>query len=115
MRSNIDGAFLFDNVLMAGNRLGVLKKTLTGTYAIPADAPHILALDPGGGAREVNLPASPSEGDFFIIKNTADAAEVITLEDSGSTALTPACTFTQNEVCFVFYAGGAWHFFVGVA
>jgi len=115
MRSNLDAAVIADCLMLNGNRLGTSIQTLTGTTAIPPDAPHVLAWDPGGGAREVNLPASPQSGDFYIIVNTADAAEVITLEDSASAALTPACTFTQNEVCFVVYTGAAWRFFVGVA
>jgi hypothetical protein len=115
MRSNIEGSIIAEALLLNGNRFGVSAQTLTGTTAIPPDAPHVLAWDPGGGAREVNLPASPQTGDWFFIINTADAAEVITLEDSASAALTPACTFTQNEVCFVVYTGAGWRFFVGVA
>lgn len=108
MRSNIEGANLNDNTLRNGNRWGVLNQTLGGTFAVPADAPHVLALDPGGANRDVTLPASPQLGDFFWLINMADAAEVITVKDSGGSGLTPACTPTQNEAAFIFYTGAAW-------
>lgn len=114
MRSNIEGAILSDNTILNGNRIGMLVQTLGGTFAIPPDAPHVLALDPGGAGREVNLPASPQKGDFFIVINTADAAEVITIEDSASVALVPPLTPTQNETAVVFYTGTAWRGFVAI-
>lgn len=92
-----------DNVIKSGNRLGVLEQTLTGTFSVPSDAPHVLALDPGGAARTVKLPASPQKGDFYVLINTADAAEVITVQDSDGNALVPACTPTQSETAFIFY------------
>lgn len=103
MRSNIEGANLIQTLLNRGNRLGLLVQTLTGTTDIPADAPHVLALDPGGSARTVKLPANPKKGDWFLLINTADAAEVITVQDSAAAALTPACTPTQSESALIIY------------
>lgn len=97
-------------------RLGIVTQTLTGTTALDADMGQILFLDPGGGAREVNLPpVADSKGLWFILVNTADAAEVITVEDSASAALTPAITLTQNEIAMLFCNGVSWRGFVGVA
>lgn len=115
MRSNIDGARMNDNLLFAGNRMGVYNATLTGTLTLANGAPHILMLDPGGAARTVKLPASPQDGDFFILFNTADALEVITVQDSAGTGLTPACTPTQSECAVIAYSSelAAWKSFVG--
>jgi len=93
-----------DNLLFAGNRLGVYNATLTGTLTLANGAPHILMLDPGGAARTVKLPSSPQDGDFFILVNCADAAEVITVQDSAGTGLTPACTPTQSEMAIIVYS-----------
>jgi len=115
MRSNLEGAKLYGNLLQRGNRLGILNQTLTGTTAIPADAPHVLALDPGGAARNVTLPANPKPGDWFLLINTADALEVITVQNSAGGALVPACTPTQSEVALIVYVNAAlgWRSFVG--
>lgn len=116
MRSNMEGMRVRDALLTGSNRFGVLELTLTGTTLIPADAPHILALDPGGAARTVKLPASPRKGDWFYLINTADAAEVITVQDSAGNALTPACTPTQSESALLIYINDTlgWRAMVGI-
>lgn len=116
MRSNLDGATLQDNLILSENRYGVGNQTLTGTYAIPPGAEHIQALDPGGASRNVTLPASPQIGDWFLIINTADAAEIITVQTSAGGALTPPITPTQNESAFVVYTGATlgWRGYVAI-
>ena len=104
---NLEKGIAADLLLLAGNRWGVVNQTLTATFAVPVDAPHVLALDPGGASRNVTLPASPQIGDWFVIINTADAAEVITVQDSAGAGLTPAITPTQNEIAYVYFVGGA--------
>jgi len=76
----------------------------------------MLFLDPGGAARTVKLWASPKIGEFLWIINTADAAEVITVQDSAGVALSPACTPTQNEMVLLVYTGATlgWRQFVGL-
>lgn len=105
MRSNLEGAIISNCTILNGNRQGVLSQTLTATFAVPPDAPHTLLLDPGGAARNVTLPANPQVGDWYEIWNTADAAEVITVQTSAGGALTPAITPTQSEVAKVIYTG----------
>lgn len=90
-------------------------QTLTGTTAIPADAPSILALDPGGAARNVDMAAVSAqgmEGKLWILKNAADAAEVITVRDAAAATIV---TLTQNECAVLFVAGGVWSGYVMVA
>lgn len=116
MRNNIEGAVLADNLIKSGNRFGMVNLTLTGTTQLQADGPHIYALDPGGAARTVKLWASPQIGDWVLIINTADAAEIITVQDSAAAALTPACTPTQNESAFIVYVNATlgWRNFVAL-
>lgn len=115
-RSNIEGAALWDNLLMQGNRFGSLSQTLGGNLTLSGKSPHLLFLDPGGAGRNVLLPASPKIGDFYIIVNTADAAEVLTIQTSAGGALTPPLTPTQNETAVVFYSGATlgWRGFVAI-
>ena len=108
-RMNVEGAELYDCIIKKGNRFGTAVLTLTGTTAIAADGPQVLFLDPGGSARNVTLWASPQRGDWVLIVNTADAAEVITVQTSAAGALTPAITPTQSESALVIYDGTAWH------
>lgn len=88
-------------------------QTLTGTTVLQKDSPMVQFLDPGGAARNVDLPAeADSEGLVFIIVNTADAAEIITVrDDGGGTIATP----TQNEMCMVACSGAVWRGMVGSA
>ena len=90
-------------MLRAGNRFGITQLTLGGTLTMSGPMNNVLAIDPGGAARKVLLHASPKRGDFYILINTADAAEVITVQNSAGVGLTPACTPTQNEVAIIVY------------
>lgn len=114
MRSNIEDAIISHSLLTKGLRLGVEVQTLTGTYALGADCNPVQALDPGGAGRTVKLPPSPQRGDIVIIINTADAAEVITVQDADGNGLTPAITPTQNETAICIYTGTAWRGLVAI-
>jgi hypothetical protein len=116
MRSNIEGVLLSDSTFLSGNRMGVLEQTLTGTLQLTADLPHVLALDPGGANRTVKMPASPQKGDWYWLINTADAAEIITVQDSAAAALVPPCTPTQNESSLLVYINATlgWRQFVAI-
>lgn len=91
-----------------------LKETLTGNRTITVDEIEryqAFAFDPGGSARDVTLPAVGScTGVVVMISNQADAAEIITVKNSGGTGiLTP----TQNEACLLWCDGVAWYGLVG--
>lgn len=111
-RSNIDGAVVADCLVLNGNRFGLLRQTLTATFAIPPDAPHLLILDANGVARNVTLPASPQVGDWFEIYNSAAAAFSLTLQNSAAAAVTPAVVIAQSKAARVIYTGlaepGGW-------
>jgi len=89
-------------------------ETLSGHRTLTqaeVDESVIWAFDPGGSARNLVLPPeATSAGYVLFIANTADAAEVLTIQDD-----TPAtvCTPTQNETAIVWCDGSAWHGLAG--
>lgn len=92
-------------------RARVLTETLTGARVLTAAevaANYILALDPGGASRNVDLPATTTlAGHQVKIVNTADAAETLTVRLTGGGAT--VATIDQNEhaelTCFSSTAG----------
>lgn len=83
----------------------------TGDVQLVADK---LELDPGGAARNVDLPPEDeSAGVVLYITNTADAAEALTVrEDAGSTTIV---TIAQSEFAIVWCDGNNWRGLVGAA
>lgn len=99
MRPNLEHATIERSHIKAGNKIGTLFQLLGATFAMDDDMPHILSLDPGGSAREVRLPPE-AKGLWYIIANTADAAELLTVkEDAGSVTI---ATLGQDEVGLFF-------------
>lgn len=89
-------------------RLPPFRATLAGTFVVTNDMPSVLALDPGGAARNVDMPAEEAlgmEGKLWIVINTADAAEVITLRNDAAGTIG---TLTQNETAQLMVVGGVW-------
>lgn len=81
-------------------RSRVLSETLSGARVLTAAEVtdnYILAIDPGGAARNIDLPATSADlaGQEFVLINTADAAESITLRLTGGGAT--VATIDQNE------------------
>jgi len=101
--SSVIGA---DAALAQANLAGSL--TLTGHYALTLDNvnQNLVAIDPGGAAREVILwPEAKTYGMICLIVNLADAAETITLKNAaGSTVGTVA----QNKAAYVANIAGTW-------
>lgn len=107
-KTNLEGGTMQD-VLQKTTRFNHQTIALGADLTLTAKHPTLLFIDPGGSARNVDLPAeADSEGMMFIIVNTADAAEVITVRDDAGAGLTPAITPTQNETAFLFCDGTTW-------
>lgn len=94
----------------------VNTETLTGAKTLVATDAKIQILDPGGAARNVDLPDLANTIGFgeFIIQNSADAAEVITVRDAANSNATVG-TPTQNEGIRCIWTGTAWIGAPGVA
>ena len=74
---------------------------------------QFFTFDPGGAARNVDLPAeAASKGAVLFIANAADAAEVITIRNDAAGTI---CTPTQNETAVCFCDGTSWRGLVGAA
>jgi hypothetical protein len=84
-------------------------ETLTGAKTLVVNDAYIQALDPGGGARTVTLPAL-AKGLMVVVANRADAAEVITINSAAGTAI---ATPTENETAICWCDGTNWFGAVG--
>lgn len=73
----------------------VNTETMTGTVVLTANDPYYQILDPGGSARELDMPDGSYQGAECVIVNTADAAEAITVKQSDSS--TTVIVIDQNE------------------
>lgn len=110
MRQNHVGGDFHDIWIMRGLKLASLSKTVTADEPLLASYPPVLYLDPNGAARTVLLPPeADSVGLTFFIRNIADAAETLTIEeDSASTTIV---ALAQNEGCMVHCDGTTWRKF----
>jgi len=89
-------------------------ETLTGTRVLTiaeVEAANAFALDPGGAARNLDLPAEEAcTGAYLFIANKADAAEAITVRNDAAGTVT---VIQQSESAFVWCDGTSWHAFTG--
>jgi hypothetical protein len=82
-------------------------RTLSGNHTLTTADQRFQVLDPGGAGRNVVLPAEASmAGDFFVIVNSADAAETLTVQDND--ASTTVLTVAQNFGAYFFSTGAGW-------
>ncbi len=88
-------------------------RTMAGTVVLSVKSPTLQFLDPGGSARNLDLPAeADSDGLVFVVANTADAAEIITIRNDAAGTI---CTPTQSETAIVFCNGVLWVGLVGAS
>ena len=83
-----------------------LVQTLGAQFAMDADMPPLLFLDPGGAGRDVLLPPEEA-GLMYCIVNTADAAETLTVKEDSDTTTIGA--LAQNEAAWYACDGTTWH------
>lgn len=79
-------------------------ETLSGDKTLSSTDEQRQVLDPGGAARNVDLP-SDQEGLEYVIVNTADAAEAITVRDADTNTVV---TVNQNEAARVMNTGNGY-------
>jgi hypothetical protein len=109
----------FDNLtahqlkVVSGLSFGVNTETLGAAKTLQTDDVVMHFLDPGGSGRDVTLPAeADSEGLMFVIVNTADAAENLTVEDDAASTVG---VVGQSEMGIFVCNGTVWRHFTGVA
>lgn len=90
------------------NKQRTLAETLTADRVLTAAEVlnnGVIDLDPGGAARNVDLPAGSADlaGQTVLIRNAADAIETITLRLTAGGAT--VATIDQNESALVYCHG----------
>lgn len=86
---------------------GYATATLSAARTLDANDAQFLGLDPGGAHRNVILPVEgASEGDWFVIRNDAGAAENLVLRNSADDAT--IATVGQGTWAMVVCNGTAW-------
>lgn len=107
MRQNHEAGTFTDMLIRSGLRIQSMTAAATAEMAIGVDWPTMLLLDPSGAARTILLPPEADSKDLvFIIVNTADAAETITVEEDSST--TSIGTVAQNTSGMFHCDGTTW-------
>lgn len=108
-RVTLENNDIFSPKLVSDVMGGVDIRTHTGAFTIAPASPFIHFFDPGGATRIVTMPA-PKKGAIYIIVNTADAAEDLTIHAPGAVLVG---TISQNEMAILVSDGTSWKIGVG--
>lgn len=84
-------------------------ETLTGATTLTHNSARFQSLDPGGAGRVITLPAD-AQGLMCTIKNTADNAEDLTINDAANALVG---TISRDELGELFNDGTDWHMGIG--
>ncbi len=100
-----------------GHPLGALVLEVLGADRVltqaEVDDNNVFTFDPGGSARNLDLPAEADcAGIALFIHNASDNTEILTIRDDGAGTV---CTPTENESAYVFCDGVSWRGLVGSA
>ena len=102
----LEHTLVSDGRLMDATSTGYNVETLSGAKTLTLGDAKYQKLDPGGSARDVNLPAEAiSKGLDYYIMNDADAAETITVKSDGGDTIV---AIPQNEAAIVVCNGTTW-------
>lgn len=106
-RTNHIGGQHYNPLFVSQVRMKSMAVVATADMPIAATWPPVLLVDPGGAARTILLPPEAEcEDQMFLIINTADAAETLTVEeDSGTTTIV---ALLRNESVWVHCDGTKW-------
>lgn len=81
--------------------------TASGTVTLDKSYGWIVGVDCNGAARNLLLPASPSEGMFYRIVNTTASTYAITVKNSAGTSVSNGSVAASTAKEFI-YTAGAW-------
>lgn len=85
---------------------GQNTEALSGAKTLSPGDSQFQRLDPDGSARDVNLPPEgSSQGLWYYVLNTANAAENLVVKDDGGSTIV---TVSQNEAAIVVCDGTSW-------
>jgi len=86
-------------------------ETLSGDKTVSYTDAAIQVLDPGGAGRNVDLPGD-SIGQAYLVVNTADAAEDLTVRDADDNTV---AVVSQNEAAYFVNTGSGYTALLGAA
>jgi len=78
--------------------------TLAGDLVLTKRSSQHLTIDPDGSARNIDLPAQPSDGDWYSVRNSG-GAETLTIRTSAGATVG---TIGAGEYASVAYDGSSW-------
>jgi len=104
-RNNIEDAKLYGPVFENKVKGGVHIQTLAAALTLDVDTPFMVFLDPGGATRVVTLPTA-EKGLMWLVTNTADAVEDLTINNPAAATVG---TISQNEAAMVYSDGTNWY------
>lgn len=116
MQGNFDHASMRNMEVLGGLRLNDAEvKALSGDIDLSIDDPRVQILDPDGEGRTVTLPdpadlagdQDDGSGMIFIIINTADADEDLTVNDHEDSQVGSAVP--QDGMGIFIAAAGSWY------
>lgn len=104
-----------DEALFRGRlrKSGFVHTLAADNFDISAGSPPVLVIDPGGSARDIRLPALTDEQNKnlqFIIINSADAAEALTVKNSDESAT--IAVIAEDNAGIFWNDGTSWYGFV---
>lgn len=86
--------------------------TMTGDETLDDSTGCFVKRDPGGSARNLTMPTETGRaGAFYWLVNAADAAENITVKDSGGSTVV---TLNQNDSAVLYCDGSTYQLFTVV-
>jgi hypothetical protein len=83
------------------------RQTLSGDLTLTGANAQVQFIDPGGASRNVDLPPEANSL-VYIIANTADAAEDLTIRDDAGNTL---ATVNQDDIAYAISDGNGWAVF----
>lgn len=106
--TGLKGLYLFQGGVGHSPLLPYLfsQRTMTGAEVFTNETRPIQRIDPGGSARNIDLPVA-EHGLWFLIFNAADAAETITVRLTGAGATVGSVA--QNKAGFFWSDGTSWY------
>lgn len=106
MRSQLENNDLFDPVLKKGLKLGSLEYIPATGWALPADSPPLVILNPAGAVNVLLPTSTPArKGLMFMISNPS--AFTVTLQTDGGAGFTTAIVLATLETAWVYCTGSA--------
>jgi hypothetical protein len=117
-RTEVGETRIWDSIWARLFKMGSKTVTLAAdNYAINANDPPVIFIDPAAAARDVLLPAvADAPNAMFLIFNTSDNAtgtEDITLKTSADGAISPSPVISKNEGALVVNDGTSGRAIVG--